>query len=393
MNNQKNSNQRILYIDVLRVISMLSVVFMHTAAGSLRGNIGSLTWHVSNILTAIMCTSVPVFFMISGAMVLDSEKTASIHYMYKKRFPKVFIPFFVWSMVAIVYHFFMKYAFYGVMDKTIITGKLKNILSQATTVHLWFMYALIPLYILSPILKKLVDSMTKNIVIYMFALWLLFSSVIPTVATFVPDRYRPLVTLNQEYNLNFIGGYLGYFILGYYLFKMTKRISKKFLALIIVLDVILISVGTWYMTMKLGPYPEHFLSYPKVFMLILSVSVFLLVKELLMDKTIPNIIINIISFFASISFGIYLVHNLFVDYISNFIPLWPADSLYDLLLCYVIVLLASIVCIVLLASCKLTCFIFAGLPYKTACRTCNIQFFLGSFWKLVNKQDASKENH
>ena len=51
MNQQMTKKERIEYIDVLRVISMLSVVFMHTAAGSLRGNIGSLTWHVSNVLT------------------------------------------------------------------------------------------------------------------------------------------------------------------------------------------------------------------------------------------------------------------------------------------------------------------------------------------------------
>ena len=81
------------YIDVLRVLSMFSVMFLHTAAGSLRVNLNSNLWHFSNILTSIMSTSVPIFFMVSGAMLLRQGKTVSISYTYKKRLPKAFVPF------------------------------------------------------------------------------------------------------------------------------------------------------------------------------------------------------------------------------------------------------------------------------------------------------------
>ena len=243
------------------------------------------------------------------------------------------------------------------------------------------------MYILSPLLKKLVDSLNRSLAGYMLILWLIFSSVLPTIAVFVPENYKSFFTLNNDFNLNFIGGYLGYFLLGYYLFKLDKKLSKKLLIIIIVIDTAIISLGTWYFTLKLGTYPEHFLSYPKIFMLVLSASVFLLVKELLSDKHLHGPVLSIINFLASISFGVYLLHNLIVDFISNIINLWPASSLFNLVLCYFIVLIASFLCIIVLASFKPTCFIFTGLTYDAACKTCNIQFLIRS---TVKKLDTAR---
>jgi surface polysaccharide O-acyltransferase-like enzyme len=165
-----SGGEKIEYIDVLRVISMISVVFLHTAAGSLRANIGSAVWHLSNVFTAVMGTSVPVFFMISGALVLHSPKTLSIKYMWEKRFVKIFVPFVVWSLVAVAYFEVINLINHGSVRWDVVLNKLKNAPGQPTTVHLWFMYALIPLYMLSPLLKKMLDALTKDLVRYLIIL-------------------------------------------------------------------------------------------------------------------------------------------------------------------------------------------------------------------------------
>ncbi|MGR5959309.1 acyltransferase [Bacillus cereus] len=192
-----NKKNYVEYVDVLRVFSMFAVVFLHTAAGSLRGNIGSGTWHITNALTTVFSTSVPIFFMISGAMLMRSSKTESLKITYTERLPKLIVPFIIWSTIAVLYF----------TPRPIqITNVIKSILympNQAATVHLWFMYAIIPLYILSPLLKKMVDALSKELIKYMLILWFIVSSLLPTIAVLVPNELKPIFTLYPNFDMNF----------------------------------------------------------------------------------------------------------------------------------------------------------------------------------------------
>ena len=378
------TKNHILYIDILRIFSMISVVFLHTAAGTLRGNIASPLWHFANVLTSIMGSSVPIFFMISGAMLLSSEKTISINYTFKKRLPKVFFPFVSWSLVAVFYYNLMSYFTTGNFYWADVVFKLKNILSQPTTVHLWFMYVLIPLYILSPILKRLVDSLSDNLLRYLIILWFIFSSLFPTLATLLPKSFQFLFTLNSQYNLNFMTGYLGYFIMGYVLFRYDKTISKFLLTLILIVDTALISIGTWYKTIEAEQYSEVFKSYSKIFTLILSITLFLLLKEIFKNRSFSSFTSGLINLLSSASFGIYLIHNLLVSLVSRFFKLWPAQSILVLLGCFVIVFIISLLSIIVASSIRLTCFMFTGQTYKAACKSMNIQYFINILFKNKN---------
>lgn len=370
----------IQYIDVLRVLSMLSVVFLHTAAGSLRVNLGSNLWHFSNIFTAIMSTSVPIFFMLSGAMLLSNNKTISISYTYKKRLPKALVPFILWSLVAVAY-----YGLVGIYsDGNILDAlkRLKNIINTPTTVHLWFMYALIPLYLLSPILKKLVDSMSINLAKYCLILWFTFSSLLPTLASIVPGTLRPFFVMNKEYNLNFLNGYIGYFLLGYYLLNYKNKMSIKVLSCIVVIDTAIISIGSWYKTMATSQYSEIFKVYSRAFVLILSVAIFLLVKELITKYPLKRIPSNVVKFLSALSFGVYLMHNLLIDALARVTTLIPVYSISRFIFSYIIVLIICFVCIVVVTSIKPTCYAFTGLTYKNACKSCNIKYISSKCRKI-----------
>jgi surface polysaccharide O-acyltransferase-like enzyme len=357
-------DRHVEYIDVLRVLSMLSVVFLHTAAGSLRGNYGSAVWHFSNATTAIMSTSVPIFFMISGALLLNSSKTLSVGYTLKKRLPKVLMPFLIWSFTAVAYYAVLSYRANGAVDLAAMANRLLYMPSRATTAHLWFMYALIPLYVLSPILKKLVDSLDDKLAKYMLGIWIIFSSILPTAAGFMPEAYRPLLVLNSEYNLSFMTGYAGYFLAGYYLMNLKMHISKKLLLILIAADTVIISAGTWWKTAVSGSYSEMFKSYGRIFVLLLSVAVFLLIREVTEGRKLPGVVSKAVSVLSDLSFGVYLIHNLLVDLLSRKLNLWPSTSILTIVIAYIAVLAASLACIFALARIKPLCFIFTGLRYK-----------------------------
>ena len=143
------SKKHYYYIDYMRVFAMCCVVFMHAASSSLRMYLGSANWMVLNVVTSLAFCSVPLFFMISGGLMLNSPKTADISYLLKKRIPKLIVPLAVYSAVSAVWLDFLAdgsyslYGWYQVMKKS---------LDGPIMAHFWFMYTLIGMYIISPIL-------------------------------------------------------------------------------------------------------------------------------------------------------------------------------------------------------------------------------------------------
>lgn len=79
---------------------MFLVVLAHACASKLQNRNGSVTWDVANSLVIITEVAVPLFFMISGATILNSKKTTSIEYLFKHRLPRVLVPFIIWSIIT-----------------------------------------------------------------------------------------------------------------------------------------------------------------------------------------------------------------------------------------------------------------------------------------------------
>lgn len=73
--------------DLLRVASMVGVVYLHTAAGALR-QLGTPLWHFSNLLSSLATAAVPLFFMLSGALLLSHPRTAELGTLFRRRLPR-----------------------------------------------------------------------------------------------------------------------------------------------------------------------------------------------------------------------------------------------------------------------------------------------------------------
>ena len=186
------------------------------------------------------------------------------------------------------------------------------------------MYALIPLYILSPFIKKMIDALDRNLVVYLLSLWLFFSAVLPTVAAFLPQSFSSILVLDRRYDLSIMAGYAGYFVAGYYLMRWHRPVRKAWLGVVVLVDVVCIALGTWWKTTALGEYGEVFKTYSGVFVVVLSVALFLLFKELYRERRLSRAGLAVVGFLAPLAFGVYLVHNLLVDLLSRLVPWWPA---------------------------------------------------------------------
>ena len=219
--------------DILRVIAISMVVAIHANAAYLwqkpAGSLGAL---LTLQITALCVSSVPVFFMLSGALLLDVPETVSLKDLFRKRLRKQFIPFALWSVIYTVVR--------------IITGKIPlsftsflDLFNEPAYSQFWFMYTLLGIYLILPFLQILVNKLTQNRFRYLLILWFVFSILIPLLSHYTPFR------LSNHVDLVLSEGYIGYFLLGFYLKKYRSETSGTAGLLLFAAGTVITGITVW----------------------------------------------------------------------------------------------------------------------------------------------------
>lgn len=64
-------SNRLANIDLLRITACLCVLWPHCSISAFHGSVGGTDWICFRMIYAVTFWAVPVFFMISGAMLID----------------------------------------------------------------------------------------------------------------------------------------------------------------------------------------------------------------------------------------------------------------------------------------------------------------------------------
>lgn len=248
---------------------------------------------------------VPIFIMISGALFLNPEKEIGIHKLYVHNIFRIFTSFVFWSFV------YASYNFIGSEDSNRINGWIIQFLGGHF--HMWFLWLIIGLYILTPILRKI--SKDKKLMYYLILISIFFNFAIPFLLgitdIFIP-AFQPIVRIIQSHltnlNLQTIGGYITYFFLGYYLRVINLNKKKEILLIILGTLISIAIVGTTYMSFQsVFSSKGELFQFCSLYALAQSVSVFLICKRFFHEKESKTI-----SFLSKYSLGIYLIHMLII---------------------------------------------------------------------------------
>lgn len=345
--------------DILRVFSMFAVVYLHTAAKSLLSFQVTAVWGFSNILTAVATPAVPLFFMLSGALLLNDSRTEDISFLLRRRVPRLLVPLCAWSCLVLAYT-----AAAGDPDGAL--ASLRVIFGTPVIVPYWFLYALIPIYLLSPLLKTLTDRLSAAGWNYMMGLWLCCSILLYTVRSFVPETWTASLTEHWTLNLDLIGGYLGYFLLGAYLERLPKKPSRKALWAAAAALLLVSVIGTRWDTYAHGAYSDRFTNYLSLFTCLLSAVIFLLACSY-WGQTVRSS--RVLSLLSRCSFCVYLLHPLALGVADRvLIALTGAEiftSIPQQLAVYVCVCLFCVAVSALLSRIPVLAFLFTGKAAKS----------------------------
>jgi len=275
-------------ISILRVLATLSVIIIHVSAPLVVdfGKISSFNWNVANFYNSISRYAVPLFFMISGSLLLGRE--FEIKDFLKNRLGKIIPPFLFWSLF---YSLTNRYVFKS--DTFNITKVIKDVF-YGSEYHLWFVFTLIGVYLISPIFQKWIKFSEKKDIQYFLIIWLITLFItIPGIVIYFP-----------KINLTYFSGFLGYFILGFYL-KKYVRIQNWISYLLIFVGVLITIFGTYYFSNLNNIFYDYFYEYLCLNALMVSVGVFQLFIKI---ENVNETIKPILSKLNECSFGIYLIH-------------------------------------------------------------------------------------
>ena len=346
--------------DLLRVLSMLGVVYLHTAAGALRHPENPAVWHFSNLVTALATTAVPLFFMLSGALLLSRPETADPRVIFRRRLPKVLLPLLAWSGIIILLT--------SRGDPAGAASLLVNLFHAPVVVPYWFLYALVPMYLLAPLLKKMADGLTPALWRYLLGLWFVLVPGLRTLRALLPEGpWRTVLTEHGSFNLLLVGGYLGYFLLGAALERMERIPARRTLWCAALALYVLIAAGTAWRTYSSGVYDETFKSYLNLFAPLLSVVLFLLARSYCAQRESGRAL----TFFSGISFGVYLAHPKAINLMQQ---LWYAllhdtvDTVPEQLLLYLAILAGCVAGVSIAAAIPGICYLLTGQRFSTARR-------------------------
>jgi surface polysaccharide O-acyltransferase-like enzyme len=299
------------YLDVLRVYACIAVIIFHVFSIIVNFFGSSLTEferYICVILHKIWLWHVPSFVMISGVLFLNKEKDISLNKLFKKYIFRIILALilfgFPFAFMEIFFdaHYQFNIGQIGIAILNIFQGKLWD--------HMWYLYMILGLYILLPFLKIFVDYSDRKLLEYVLIVLFIFTSVIPTFQNVFQYKFGFYIPINSVF--------VFYLLLGHYIHKYDLRINNKLLCLmgiLYILYIILIPLNKNNVngTSIIGLYGNIS---PLVVML--TFCVFCYFRQNVNTN-------NVYNFVSPQTFGMYLIHALFLNIFFKFIKFTPEN--------------------------------------------------------------------
>lgn len=287
---------RIVYLDIIKILAAILVVFIHTGDFLLFNN-NSANSTVFSILFSFCRIGIPLFLMVTGALTLSKE------YSYKKTF-KIILKYWIILMIVSLLHY-LYFNGWSFQNLTFVEY-FRKLFSESHSIVTWYLYLLIGIYFFVPILQRVVKTLNDKDLLYTIIICLLLPTLLETCKKIFGFEY------NNIYLLSPISLYIGIVLTGYYVSKI-KLDGKIFLMFcsVFLISTLLLFISIYIPSLTYGDV-SRLLDYPTSFLVIISsISFFYSIRYLFDEKELSTKKKSIIKYFASTTLGTYLVHPFF----------------------------------------------------------------------------------
>ncbi len=336
------SNELNFHVDLMRSIAVIMVILLHAANEphpiiTQMGTAEVVRWWTVNIYTTLGNMGVPLFVLISGALLLRPSKIEAMGSFFKKRLNRIVLPFIFWGIAYFAFRYFVKH-------DNLTVGSIIQGIQNGPYYHFWFLYMIFGLYLLTPALRVLVAHAERKILGFLLVLWFFGTAILPMIA--LVDHY------SMSNKVFVIVGWIGYYILGVYLLSSKVQTRKTYLALFVAL--VASAMGTFFMTLYVGGEAGNFF-YDQLgaTIILASAALFLLLRNIPKNKIEngPSRTNWLLHKIGQNTLGIYLFHIMvletlqtgvlgFTISVNTFMPLIevPTITVITLFVCLGVVL-------------------------------------------------------
>ncbi len=321
------AQERITSLDYIRMTAPFMVMLVHASenfygadSSGVAGNISMLAnesnrFWVSFYDGGVSRTCVPLFIMVSAYLLVPVKRNVSMAAFYKRRFLRVVPPMIVFMLL----YTFLPLLWGGTTwEQSMADLKLIPFNFPSMAGHLWFMYPLISLYLIIPVVSpwlERVSAKEERIFLYIFA----FSTLIPWLRRYVAAELWGECFWNEFNALWYCSGYLGYMVLAHYIrFHLHwNRRKKAFTGAVCFLAGAVFTGWSFYLKGVPGvlistPVLEWAWEFPTPNVLVATFGAFLLF-DCISRKKAPALVTGI----AKMSYGIYLMHLFFLSAVAG----------------------------------------------------------------------------
>lgn len=305
--------KRIVWIELLRIAACIGVIGLHAGSQHFRDiPIDTFAWKTSNFFHGINRFAVDCFIMISGSLYLSKKRTWNLKKLWIGNILPVFTAYVFWQV------------FYGIY-RIIVAGNIplgskefiKKMMVYVSSpyFHLWYLPMLIGLLIITPLIWEIVNSSRgKQWSEYIIILFLIFQIFTYTAGKFQLPWKEHVQALMNTIHPELVTGYIGFLVLGHYLYEYG--LPKKLERLTYILGVIFIFTGMYLCqveSLKTGNEVQAFYENYTLAGFFWSSSVFLFFRNKVSRISWSEKQEKRICALGGCTFGIYLIHVLVRD--------------------------------------------------------------------------------
>lgn len=280
-------------LDSVRVVATLLVITIHVCAKGFF-LMSQHNWWAVNLYESTARVSVPLFFMISGALLLPrSHEIGSIG----RRLWRIGLPLLAWSLLYLLW-----FRHTGQHHR----GWLALILAGPVVAHLWYLYALAGIYVFLPVLAAFHQALPPRQQVFCLLFWFLAASLVPLEITLTGERLLGI-------DWAALALYPGYMAIGALLYKQLPAVPKRAVTvwawMAWILLSVTIAVATWWRSHILAHADETFYVYSSPLVVVAAIAAFVGLRGLAATAVRPcSRLHGAVGWFANVSFGVYMIH-------------------------------------------------------------------------------------
>ncbi|MBQ8804704.1 MAG: acyltransferase [Tyzzerella sp.] len=324
------------YISVLGVVSSLAVIMLHINGCFWEFSIKPY-WIIANIIESVMYFAVPVFFMLSGATLMDYRERYTTKEYFIKRIRKTLIPFVVWNLIGLVYEILRKRILLETLSLVNVGEMILN--TQIIGIY-WFFIPLFSIYMVIPLFSAVPKEKRKEIFSYLAVGGFVLNCLFPFLAN----------TCNFSYNgglmIKVVSEYLLYTIVGYLLSEYDLQKNRFIIYIAGICGLCIHAIGTYILSVDAGSVISTYKGYNNLPCVLYSVAIFVFLKEIV-KRTEKHKMVQWIASFDKYTFSVYLMHYYLIDIMVALFDMDTTGIIYRLVSPFIIfvicVLIAKIV--------------------------------------------------